>query len=321
VKPYPIGPISCVLLWAWTTTVPVLAGASDVVGGKKAALCEARSRAAQSLVAMQRTDGGFGYRPGGMGFSDVTAWALVALAKTHPNTWPSGRSFLMSCRSGKAFGAFSGSSEPSWMTAPVALAFLQRDNRDSVGLAALRWLLDEDQALRSPGSEAPGWPWTPGCAPWVEPTAISSFCLGALGFGNGQRVVEALSMIQRNQSRGGGWSLYETRAYPYHTGLVILAHLACGWDQADAGSRFDLEPARRYLLRSLSRSSSRLDLSMGGWALAGLDDPAASEVLEWLVARASPEGTFGDTLETSFGLLGLTRLLDEHALPERRRRK
>jgi hypothetical protein len=272
------------------------------------------------LDLTRRSDGGYGYRPGGEPFLDATAWAVVALSGGSPSGFarsPTTRrrnpgidlaiSFIRSCRRGKGYASHPADPEPSWMSAPAMLALAVADPEGTEWSGGAAWLLGEDRAQQEPGRSAPGWPWTAGCAPWVEPTAITAMCLGLVGRSSEQRVSEGLAMIQHNQARGGGWSLYEKRAYPYHTGLVILAHVACGW-RPDGPGRFDLDPARRFLAGALERSHSPLDLAVGSFALAALGGAAAPVAVSRLVAFARADGSFGGTLETAFGILAMRQL-------------
>ncbi|MBI4863336.1 MAG: terpene cyclase/mutase family protein [Candidatus Riflebacteria bacterium] len=302
------------------TLLFVFAVAATVAGPSAADHRTVLRRAVAALVANQRPDGGFGYRSDGMSFADATAWAMLSVAGRYPPAWARARAFLLRCRRGRAFSAFPGDPDPSWMTAPVALALLGQDPRDEAGLAAVRWLLDEDLAYAEPARLAPGWPWTPGCAPWVEPTSITALCLGLVGRGREKRVRQGLEMVRLNEAKGGGWSLYETRPYPYHTALVVLAHLAAGQPSEPAVFQRGREALVRTLVPpSSGRPRSPLDLASGALALAAVRDPRASVALDALVGAVRPDGSFGGALETAFAVLAFSQALDDRPLFSARR--
>src|SRR5581483_10486046 len=96
------------------------------------------------LIAAQRADGGWGYRPGGMAVVEPTAFALLALRglAAGRESYRRGQEWLAAQqRPDGAFGAFPGDSLPSWMTAPAALAL--RGSPESE--RALDWLVQIHQ--------------------------------------------------------------------------------------------------------------------------------------------------------------------------------
>jgi hypothetical protein len=285
----------CGVLPALLVLVPALAFAAPAP-----VLTQVRAE----LRARQGKDGGFPYHPGGMGFADATAWSMLALAG-FPDVQQRGRAFLSRCWRQGGCAAFPADPDPGWMTSPAVLALLRQDPKDPLGLAGVRWLVEDDRAQSEPGKSAPGWPWSPGCAPWVETTAITIYCLAESGRGAGPRVQEGLAMMARNQAKGGGWSLYATRGYGYHTGLVLLAYGALAEGKVPHPSP-NLEEAATFLAKKLDATRSLLDLAVGTLALARRRHKAARALSERLAAQLATVGR--GTLETAFGLLALQEL-------------
>lgn len=187
-------------------------------------------RALKALLRLRRPDGGHGYRPGQSSFTAPSALACMALARPDPDRCDGDlRWLLRSSNPDGSYGVLPGDSEGTWMTAPalLALATAPDERLGPVGRriveAGMRWMLERNLAYSEPGVTVPGWPWTPGTARWVEPTAWHILALGAGGYGSHRRVREAAAYLRDQMTRSGGWSLYDLRPYLYHTALVALA--------------------------------------------------------------------------------------------------
>ena len=97
---------------------------------------------------------------------------------------------------------------------------------------AREWLLGNP---RQPEVEFPGWPWVPGTAAWVAPTALAMLALQK-EYGRHpdarlqQRVDEGRQFLLLHMCREGGWNHgsvramgYESRPYPETTGMALAA--------------------------------------------------------------------------------------------------
>jgi hypothetical protein len=203
------------------------------------------------LRGAQNTDGGWGYR-GGSSWTEPTVYALLALLATgkEPGSVPRGLEWLRRTRRPDGgWPPHPSVDQSTWVTALVALLprvpgapevdaagrnwLLGQKGRESTLLIRLRWWLLGVEA----GQEAkdPGWPWFPGTAGWVAPTALTVLALEKLDPQRGDREIqERLEMGRRfllaRQCRDGGWNHggsrtlgYETDSYPETSGLVLLA--------------------------------------------------------------------------------------------------
>jgi hypothetical protein len=113
---------------------------------------------------------------------------------------------------------------------------VDQTGRESGWVYRLRlWMLGADSV---DSMSFDGWPWYPGAAAWVEPTALSVLALQKLAKRGGpanrsdlkKRIDQGLSYLLARTCRDGGWNHGSTRAlgydsdsYPETTGLVLLA--------------------------------------------------------------------------------------------------
>jgi hypothetical protein len=142
--------------------------------------------------------------------------------------------------------------ESTWVTAltlllPPAEGFdraraeawtVDQTGRESGWVYRLRlWMLGAGSSTDSMSFD--GWPWYPGAAAWVGPTALSVLALQKMAKRDGglanrsdlkKRVDQGVSYLLARRCRDGGWNHGSTRAlgydsdsYPETTGLALLA--------------------------------------------------------------------------------------------------
>jgi hypothetical protein len=242
----------------------------------------------EELLDRQNKDGGWSYGRDGSSWTEPTCYALLALAAGDVYASdPARRGIQWLASRQRADGGWApreSVEESTWVT---ALALLLPP--DSVGFdrgRASRWLLEQSgresglvYRLRlrlmgvrpDPTEQFDGWPWYPGTAAWVSPTALT--LLGLERFGHSandsnlqKRLQEARSFLLARRCRDGGWNHGSTRAlgydsdsYPETTGLALLAlHGA-----SPSALRTALDVAERHLRDSRS-------LEATSWLTLGL---------------------------------------------------
>ncbi len=227
----------------------------------------------EALVRAQNADGGWGYVPGGPSWAEPTVYALLALATAGSEAEILRRGYAFLARLRRPDGGLAPGlavEESTWVTALYLL--LEQDTMDE---AALEWV------LRQTGREStllhrvrmkllgvrdeyeaapPGWPWYPGTAAWLVPTAVTLLALRkAVRRRPDPRVTERIRQGERfllvRRCADGGWNHGASRAlgfqsfsYPETTGLALLA-LAGG---RPPDLKRSLATAERHLARCRS---------------------------------------------------------------------
>jgi hypothetical protein len=282
------------------------------------------TEAAQAyLLSTQNADGGWGYAAGHG--STVEATAAVALAFVGAGdpagVIPRAAAWLRVAqhRDG-GWGLAADDAESGWQTAWAVLA-LTRSGADAATIRrGVRWLLDVqivrvekpedvrwakatlgiDPALR-------GWPWLPGQAGWVEPTALALLALAPWVAAPeiGPRLDEGVRYLRDRRCQGGGWNVgnpvmfsqaLPPRAIPTAWVLLALSRLASAAIQdGDATT----------LLKEMSADGSAAALAWGLLALRalGLAELAAADRL---LARQSADGGWdANPYHTAVALMAL----------------
>jgi len=209
----------------------------------------------EDLLGRQNADGGWSYFRGGS-WTEPTCYALLALAASgtgHAAEVRRGMSWLQRCqRADGGFAPRESVQESTWVTAltlllppdtqgfdrPRAEAWtVDQTGRESGWVFRLRlWMLGADSSSDSMSFD--GWPWYPGAAAWVGPTALSVLALQKLAKRGGtasrsdlkKRIDQGVSYLLARRCRDGGWNHgstrslgYDSDSYPETTGLALLA--------------------------------------------------------------------------------------------------
>lgn len=202
----------------------------------------------EALARAQNADGGWGYLPGGPSWAEPTVDALLALAAAggDPQAMRRGHAFLARLRrpdGGLAPGP--AVEESTWVTALYLLLddaqgdekalqwVLRQTGRESTLLHRVRMKL---LGVREEYEAAPpAWPWYPGTAAWLVPTAVTLLALRKFAARRSDpRIVERIREGERflfvRRCADGGWNHGASRAlgfqsfsYPETTGLALLA--------------------------------------------------------------------------------------------------
>jgi len=237
-------------------------------------------------VAAQNRDGGWPYRSGSS-WTEPTAWALLAQTTEpqRPAGFQEGLDWLR--RTQREDGGWPPQpaiEQSTWVTALVALLPPETIGGDRHA-RAVKWLMSQSgqestwvyrlrqRLLGNPADTEAfrGWPWFPGTAAWVTPTAIALLALEKAqrrrpGSGVRERIEAGRQFLLARRCADGGWNHgtsralgYDAPSYPETTGAALLA-------------LHEIEP--RQLAQSLSAAERRLRSCRSGegrsWLRLGL---------------------------------------------------
>jgi squalene-hopene/tetraprenyl-beta-curcumene cyclase len=267
------------------------------------------------LVSTQNGDGGWPYVRGGS-WTEPTVYAVLALLAADEQE-PARRGLRWIRAAQRPDGGWPprpGVDASGWVTALAAL--LPPEHLDPRAHArAIAWLLRTTGHESTPSyrlrewllgntppadQRFPGWPWIPGAAAWVSPTAIALMALDkqqrrAPSPEIARRLDEGRRFLLLHVCKDGGWNHgstrplgYESRPYPETTGMALAA------------------------LRGVR--SPAIELSIAA-ACRFLDEPRSADAINWLQlgllahgrlpsGYCPPPGLACRTLsETSLGIL------------------
>jgi len=209
-----------------------------------------RSRSVERLIKTQNSDGGWPYTRG-VSWVEPTVYALLALDPSgEADARHRGIEWLRQLqRPDGSWPPQPAIDESTWVTALVA--WLSPDLLgESTHSRAIEWLAgttgQESSSIyrlrewllghkRDPELEFPGWPWIPGTAAWVSPTAVAIMALQKEQTRHPdarleQRIDEGRKFLLLHMCREGGWNHgsvralgYESRPYPETTGMALAA--------------------------------------------------------------------------------------------------
>lgn len=173
------------------------------------------------LLRAQNADGGWGYKPGGMSFVEPTAAVILALSPDAQNIVEVQRARAWLKQGQHADGGWGIApldTESGWMTAWAVWALAQTD-ADPTRRGA-QWLLEiSGFRVTDPGQirgveeylrinpSITGWPWQPGDASWIFPSALALLALDAAGIREHPRVKEGIRYLLDRAIPGGGWNI------------------------------------------------------------------------------------------------------------------
>jgi hypothetical protein len=204
------------------------------------------SSAITYLLSSQNKDGGWGYAPLQRSIVEPTSASLLALRET-PSAGNACRRAIDWLRRtqnpGGGWGFGSGDSESAWPSAWAILGLTMCGEPGDFLERSAKWLLRvkpvqlADDAMQGTkrilriDASLQGWPWLPGEAAFIEPTALAMLALGSRPvFAASARINEALKYIQDRRCQGGGWNIGNPfmfssplPARAHTTALVVLA--------------------------------------------------------------------------------------------------
>jgi hypothetical protein len=257
--------------------------------------------------------GGFAGKAGGGYRPDATAWAVVALKAVGQGADLQKDAQARLAAEQLADGRISLSPqhpETFWPT-PLAIfawhkAAAHREAQARAGhflltTTGLHWQrepgspVEHDPALK-------GWPWIADTHSWVEPTAMDVMALRITGYGEHERVKEAVRLLLDRQMPGGGWNYGNTKVFgrelfpfPESTGMALNA-LRGFVPQPQIQKSLD------YLTSRLQEVRTPLAL---GWGLLGLASwgEKPPQALSWITECLGRQGRYGPYDTASLSLL------------------
>jgi hypothetical protein len=276
-----------------------------------------------SIISLQNHDGGWSYRKGGSSWTEPTVFALLAQLSGQPDAQSSERAFTWLRAAQRRDGGWPpcpSITQSTWVTAMVALL-----PRDALGgshhASAIDWLMGQTgqetasfaYSLRSEllGSDAGqpeprvGWPFFPGAAAWVTPTAMSILALEkARRLQNSNRIQQRIEIGRQflldRICKDGGWNYgrsnvlgVDAPSYPETTGQALLA-----LDNVEPPRLKKAPDAAREQARSCQSSEGLSWLQLGLQA-HGIVAPSPARRLAsrrlvdsalWILAQASLSG-------------------------------
>ena len=205
----------------------------------------------EMLTSIQNADGGWCYAAGSS-WTEPTALALLAMmSRPHrSDAFDRGIRWLTALR--RADGGWPPSpnvAESTWVTALAATVLAESGQLQSSD-SSIDWLLNQTGRESSVvhrlrrwmlgiqseyGEQQDGWPWFPGAAAWVSPTASTIVALQKVQKRHPRpeilaRIHEGQEFLLARTCRDGGWNHgssralgYESDSYPETTGLALVA--------------------------------------------------------------------------------------------------
>ncbi len=268
------------------------------------------ARARRYLAHAQDATGGWGYQAQQPAFVEPTALCLLALTGSEQtDARRAGETWLQQTQHPDGgWGVSPADREGSWATAWAiwGLARAAPPLTNALERAVNWWMTWQDRPAQPGQGRDPvlwidfsltGWPWSPGGASWVEPTALGIIALVQAGRGSSPRVAEGVRYLRDRACADGGWNV----GNPYMLGqrlppaipptaLALLALQEAGVPQTDP-----LVSAGLATLDHLvQQAHTPLNLAWGLWG-AGRYRRRAEALVARLLEHQAPDGSWRDS--------------------------
>jgi hypothetical protein len=277
------------------------------------------SQALDFLHTSQNADGGWGYAaPQASGVEPTSAVLLAAHQDLDEAALQKAVAWLLSCQHADgSWGINPQDAQGCWLTAWAVYALAKIQPGAQPAQAGIEWLMGENvmqisnlddleagQRVAKIDFSLRGWPWQPGEASWVEPTALALLAMSAHRVETA-RIAESVQYLVNRRCPGGGWNVgnpvmfnaaLPARAHPTAWTLLALAHT-----DPQAVLDEDLESLRAEMLRDDGIQA----LSWGSLALSMFG--VQEELAFWrLIESQSADGSWNaNPYETAAACLAL----------------
>ncbi len=255
-----------------------------------------RKQVIDFLCANQNPDGGWSTSPG-LGKSDWTSGlALLALRIL--------------------FKEDSGLEAAHAAVIDKAVTYLFEARTEFYGALAKTLLLISkgDAGLNYPR----GWPWSPGCFHWVEPTAYTLLALKIPQYvqkSDSKRVIErANNFLLEHACKDGGWNHGNDLCLNVHLPPYVVTSAEALVALADQKSADAVQKALKNLDNTIGYAGSAMSLAWTAIAQAsfGID---SGDSIKMLIERQHEDGSFGPNLMvTALSMLALQAHQGDNAL-------
>jgi hypothetical protein len=280
-----------------------------------------KSSAVRFLLSNQNQDGGWGYAPQQSSAVEPTSAVLLALREDPSCTQSCHRAidWLQGAQHDDGgWGFNSRDKESGWQTAWAVLVLTQIGEGKDALKHGIKWLLNVPVLRASEDTiqagkkiiaidlSLRGWPWLPGEATWVEPTALTILSLtSASDKALYEPIHDTLRFIQDRRCRGGGWNMGNpfmfSQSLPARAHTTALMVLALG----NLAPEIIMPEDIRALRSEMQRNGDILGLAWGLLALKTIkiNDPSDESRL---VALQEKSGGWGNNpYKTAIALMAL----------------
>lgn len=258
-----------------------------------------------ALLRRMLPDGGFCGTSGGTVQTDSTAWGILAFhaLKGSQELLERSRAILVSEQvSDGRICVTKEHLESYWPTPLAILAWQNSLPSRHAQQQAIRFVLNTTGWHFPHNTDAPwahdtglrGWPWVGETHSWIEPTSLCVMALQKTGYGQHERVREAVRMLINRQLPLGGWNYGNTYIFgkelhpmPESTGAALAG-------LAGLVKRDDVLGSLAYLQNEVTRLRTPISL---GWSLVGLAAwrlavPNAGALVERCIASQDRYGEY-----------------------------
>jgi squalene cyclase len=277
------------------------------------------------LISNQNDDGGWGYLPGQSSTVESTSVAVLALQDKEGvnEIYDRGFDWLIDAQNKDGgWGISTADSQSGWQSTWALIALANGESDPGIIQLAVDWILsfeafkftdtltqEQYKDLFSIDQNLSGWPWRPGEASWVEPTALSLIALASASQSkfNNEKIDEAVHYLNDRRCNVGGWNIGSPSMFskdvPPRTHTTALALLGLNLTAPEV-----IQPKDITTLKDIIGKEDRpLAIAFGIIALESLSQDTGQQA-ERLMSLQEPDGSWErNCLFTAAALLALSQ--------------